>query len=99
MKKQEFTDDPRYRIAAKEAWMAIALFLLNFCWWYAFAFWLGDQPPQEYSYVLGFPAWFFWSVIVGTAVFCAMAYIMVKYFYSDMPLGPDPSDSAADEGR
>jgi uncharacterized membrane protein YhdT len=96
---QEFTEDPRYRVAAKEAWMAITLFLLNFCWWFVFAYGLGDQPPFEYSYVFGFPAWFFWSVIVGSALFCALAYIMVRYFYTDMPLGPDPNGSAADERR
>lgn len=99
MKDPEFTEDPRYRIAAKEAWMAIFLFLLNFGWWFAFAYGLGAQPPQEYSYILGFPAWFFWSVIVGTIVFCVLAYIMVRFFYTDMPLGADPYESANEERR
>lgn len=98
MKEQEFTEDPRYRIAAKEAWMSIGLFLLNFCWWFAFAYGMGDQPPQDYTYIVGFPAWFFWSVIAGTVLFSLLAFIMVKYFFTDMPLGADHS-SSADERR
>ena len=99
MKDQEFTEDPRYRIAAKEAWMAIFLFLLNFAWWFAFAYGLGSQPPQEYSYIFGFPAWFFWSVIVGTIVFSVLAYVMVRFFYTDMPLAADPYETASEERR
>jgi uncharacterized membrane protein YhdT len=99
MKSQEFTEDPRYRVAAKEAWIAIAVFFLNFCWWFAFAYGLGAQSPQEYSYVFGFPAWFFWSVIIGAIVFCLAAFIMVRYFYTDMPLGPDPYESTEADRR
>lgn len=97
MKESEFREDPRYRIAAKEAWMSIGLFLLNFCWWYAFAFGMGSQEPQNYSYVLGFPAWFFWSVIAGTAVFSLLAFLMVQYYFTDMPLGAEENNFPDEE--
>lgn len=99
MKDQDFKEDPRYRIAAREAWMAVFVFLLNFLWWFAFAFGLGDQPPQNYTFIMGFPAWFFYSVILGLLVFCILVYIMVNYFYTDMPLGPTSIKAQIDDRR
>lgn len=86
MSSSIFKEDPRYKQANKEALMAIGLFVLNIIWWFVFAYGLGTGSPQEYSYVLGFPAWFFWSVIGGYVVFSFLTWIMVKYFYKDMPL-------------
>lgn len=84
--EQKFRDDPRYAQANKEALLAIALFFLNIIWWFAFAYGLGSGPPKEYNWVMGFPAWFFWSVIGGYVVFSFLTWVMVRFFYKDMPL-------------
>ena len=49
----------RYRIANREALMGIGLVIVNFAIWYGFAYGLGSGDPEKYTYVLGFPAWFF----------------------------------------
>jgi len=89
MQEDCFRDDPRYKQANKEALLAIGLFFLNVIWWFVFAYGLGSGPPSEYSYVMGFPAWFFWSCIGGFVVFSVLTWVMVTYFYVDMPLGAE----------
>jgi uncharacterized membrane protein YhdT len=82
MKKEK---DWRYRISDKEAIMGAILAVLNFIWWYAFAYGLGGRPVKEYTYILGFPAWFFYSCVVGFFVFTILVWVMVKFFYKDLP--------------
>jgi len=86
---EEFTEDPRYKQAEKEAKIGIALFLLNFGWWFAFAYGLGSKPVEDYTYIFGFPSWFFFSAILGYPVFAILTIIMVKKFFKDMPLEPE----------
>ena len=86
MESGKLREDPRYAQANKEALLAIGLFVLNVIWWFAFAYGLGSGSPTEYSYIMGFPAWFFWSVIGGYVVFSFLTWVMVKFFYKDMPL-------------
>jgi uncharacterized membrane protein YhdT len=77
--------DWRYRISNKEAIMGSVLALLNFIWWYAFAYGLGSRPIKEYTYLFGFPAWFFYSCIIGFILFTALVWLMVKFFFTEVP--------------
>ena len=86
MENDKLREDPRYAQANKEALLAMGLFALNIIWWFAFAYGLGSGSPKEYSYIMGFPAWFFWSVIAGYVVFSILTWVMVTFFYKDMPL-------------
>ncbi|MCT4607279.1 MAG: YhdT family protein [Marinisporobacter sp.] len=85
-KKEEFIEDPRYKQCNKEALMGIGLGILNLIWWYAFGYGLGSQAPEEYTYIMGLPMWFFMSCIVGGILFSSLAIIMVSKFFKDMPL-------------
>ncbi|MGI6096792.1 MAG: YhdT family protein [Dethiobacteria bacterium] len=85
-KERNFQEDPRYRQANKEALIGIAIFILNIIWWYVFAYGLGSGPPEDYSYICGFPAWFFWSVIVNYVIFSFLIWGAVSFFFKDMPL-------------
>ncbi|RPF54410.1 YhdT family protein [Aquisalibacillus elongatus] len=83
--------DRRFRIAHSEALIGVVLALINFLWWYGFAYGLGNKSPDEYSYILGFPAWFFWSCIIGFIVMVILVIVVVKFLLTDVPLD--------DEGR
>ncbi len=76
--------DPRFKIANREALVGIGLVLFNFIWWYGFAYGLGSQDVNEYNYVFGFPAWFFYSCIIGVTIMAILVFIMVKFFFVDV---------------
>ncbi len=81
-----FKEDPRFKQCNKEALYGVALGVLNLVWWYAFGYGLGSKPVEEYTYILGFPAWFFLSCILGTVVFVTLTFVMVDKGFKDMPL-------------
>lgn len=81
--------DWRYPIAHKEAWIGIALVIFHFAWWYGFAYGFGKQPVESYTFVFGFPAWFFYSCIIGFIVIILLVILLVKFFFVDIPLDSD----------
>jgi uncharacterized membrane protein YhdT len=85
MNDKHFQEDPRFRIANREALMGVGLAILNFIWWFAFAYGLGQKPPEEYTYIFGFPAWFFYSCIGGFILFSILVFVMVKLFFVEVP--------------
>jgi uncharacterized membrane protein YhdT len=84
--KRKFIEDPRYKQCNKEAIYGVILGLINMAWWYIFGYGLGSKPVEEYSYILGFPSWFFISSILGAVVFTILTFIMVNKLFVDMPL-------------
>lgn len=94
IKKEILLQDPRFAVAHREALYALVLALLYFVWWYLSAYGPGSLPVEEYSYIAGFPAWFFLSCIAGFVVFSILAFLMVALLFRDMPL-----DGPAGEGK
>ncbi|VVS95461.1 protein of unknown function duf997 [Desulfoluna spongiiphila] len=78
--------DRRFIQANKEAAIAVALSLAYFIWWYATAYGFGDRPVSEYAYVLGLPAWFFYSCVVGFLLFALLAALMVRFLFKEVSL-------------
>lgn len=81
-------------IARREALFSILLAFLYFGWWYITAYGLGSGPVDEYSYIAGFPAWFFFSCIAGFIVFSVLSFLMVKLFFTEIDL-----DSEVERGN
>lgn len=87
----EFEEDPRYRIAGREA-------LLCFGYWAVFtvgaviiAWLLGHRDPSQIGFIMGFPDWFFWSALAFVAVMAIpVPYLIVKLGFTDMDLEPEP---------
>ncbi|WP_077302883.1 YhdT family protein [Virgibacillus pantothenticus] len=75
MKKQDV------KIANREAWIGLGLVVFNFVWWFAFAYGLGNRQPDQYTYILGLPAWFFYSCVLGFIVMAILVTIVVKKFF------------------
>ena len=87
--------DPRFKIAHREAIIGCILAIINFAWWYGFAYGLGSKPPEQYTYILGFPAWIFFSLILGTLLMIVLVWIVVKYVLTDIPL--DDQENGVDD--
>ena len=84
MKKRESQQDKRFKIAHREALIGIILVLINFIWWYGFAYGLGSAKVEQYSYIFGLPAWFFYSCILGFIVMVILVIFTVKFLFKDV---------------
>ncbi|MBF4500720.1 YhdT family protein [Savagea sp. SN6] len=77
--------DQRFRIANREALIGVGLVIINFAIWFGFAYGLGSTDPENYTYVLGFPAWFFYSTMAGTVFMIALIIFVLKRYFKDVP--------------
>ncbi|GAA0603716.1 YhdT family protein [Virgibacillus siamensis] len=78
-------DDHRFKIANREALIGVGLVIFNFVWWFAFAYGMGGKDPSEYTYILGLPAWFFYSCVLGFIVMVILVTIVVKKWFTEIP--------------
>ena len=88
--------DRRFRQANFEALCSVALALLFFVWWYAFAYGLGEGDPSQYRYVFGLPEWFFYSSVAGPVLFCFLACLMVTFLFKNVSLTPHEDERRED---
>ncbi|MCM3490110.1 YhdT family protein [Alkalihalophilus marmarensis] len=85
--------DPRFKITHREALIGLILVIINFAWWYGFAYGLGSKPVSEYTYIFGLPAWFFYSCVVGFLVMVVLVIIAVKGFFKEVPFEDEEGES------
>ena len=94
MKKNLEKQDYRFKIANREALIGVALAVFNFIWWFAFAYGLGSGSPEDYTYVFGLPAWFFYSCVVGFVVMVILVVVVVKFWFVDVPFDEDGGEQS-----
>ncbi|WP_042353997.1 YhdT family protein [Bacillus rubiinfantis] len=85
MNKHFSQKDKRFKIAHREALIGVGLVIFNFTWWYGFAYGLGSKKVEEYTYIWGLPAWFFYSCIAGFIIMVLLVTLTVKFFFKDIP--------------
>ncbi len=78
--------DRRFKVANREALIGVGLALFNFIWWFGFAYGLGDRTPEDYTYVMGLPSWFFYSCVVGFLIMVLLVILVVKFLFTEVPL-------------
>lgn len=84
--------DPRFKIANKEAWIGVVLVVINFVWWFGFAYGMGTGSVKSYSYVFGLPAWFFYSCVGGFLLMVLLVTLVVKFVLKDVPFEDEGGD-------
>lgn len=85
MKQKNKNNDDRFKIANKEALIGVGLVIINFIWWYGFAYGLGSDPIDQYGYVFGLPAWFFYSCVIGFLLMVVLVVMAVKLLFKEVP--------------
>ncbi|OAT83868.1 sodium:pantothenate symporter [Bacillus sp. MKU004] len=85
-------EDKRFHIAHREAIIGVVLAVINFLWWYGFAFGLGGGPVSEYDWILGMPAWFFYSCIAGFLLMVILVIFVVRYMLTDIPFDDEEEE-------
>ncbi|SDY07385.1 Uncharacterized membrane protein YhdT [Evansella caseinilytica] len=84
--------DARFKVANREALIGVGLVVVNFIWWYGFAYGLGSKPVEEYRYVFGLPAWFFYSCVLGLFVMIALVTIIVNSCLREVPFDEEEEE-------
>lgn len=85
MKKTIEPQDKRFKVAHREALIGVILVIINFIIWYGCAYGLGSKKVEDYTYVFGLPAWFFYSCIAGSIVMMLLVIFTVKYLFKEVP--------------
>ncbi|RNA66865.1 YhdT family protein [Alteribacter keqinensis] len=85
--------DPRFKIANREALIGVALVVINFVWWFGFAYGLGSAPVEEYTFIFGMPAWFVFSCIGGFLLMVALVIFVLKVFFKDVSFDEEEHNS------
>lgn len=96
--ENDFEEDPRYGVATREMWIAVAYWVVYTVAVTGVAWSIGHgKPASEVKFIAGFPDWFFWSAGVTTLIFCIVPYFITKYLFVDCSLSPDPSEDVTAE--
>lgn len=91
-----FIEDPRYKVCEREAWYGVVLGIVNLLIWAVAGYGLGSAPVESYSYIMGFPSWFFISCIANSVFAIVATVYIVKRKMRDMPLDPMTEEEAAE---
>jgi uncharacterized membrane protein YhdT len=96
----DFEEDPRYAQANREAlwalgyWLAFTVAVTGLAWVLGYG-----TPAAELEFVLGFPTWFFWSVLVTSVIFSAVPPFIIRRYFVDVPLTRDGEPETTPDGR
>lgn len=76
LKEYGIKEDPRFVQARKESKRILYFVIFEFIWVYIFGYIGTKTDPNEYSYILGFPSWFFWAFAGAGIIFPIIAIIL-----------------------
>ena len=87
----------QYKQSNSEAWLTSCIYIFYSIWWWLFAYVICNGNVLTYSYILGFPCWFFVSCLIGFPLLCCILWFIIHYFFKEVPLDTqiqnyDPND-------
>lgn len=96
---ENFDEDPRYRLSAKGAALFAVVYLVVGAVSLILGFTLGTGPEAGATYVLGFPTWVFWTLIVWQLAVVVIIFVLVRFtpFFRDIALTESDEAEATDE--
>jgi hypothetical protein len=87
-------EDPVLRSSRREAvlvlliWLGACVYTVGYC--YAFGY---RREVESIEYVLGFPDWVFWGIIVPWSVCTALCFVLTYFVMTDDDLGREQAES------
>lgn len=90
----DFEVDQRYAIANREAlwgvgyWLLFTIVVSGIAWLLG-----GNRDAGDVGFVLGFPAWFFWSCLVATTLLSLLPIWIVRRHFTEVSLTADGDES------
>ncbi len=90
-------EDPAVWTARREALVVLLIFLGALIYTVTFCYLRGyDRPPETLTFILGFPDWVFWGIVVPWGVCVVLSYWFGHTFMRDSNLGYDSDPEAGD---
>ena len=95
----ESAEDPVLKSGRREMLVAAAIWLAALVWTCGYCGLYGYRlKPEELKFVLGFPDWIFWGVVLPWALCVLISGGFAFFFMQDVDLGdtdeaPQPSES------
>lgn len=87
--------DHFFRQSNREAKITLVIYGVFFVWWYVCAYVLGSGDPAQYSFICGFPVWFFLSCIVGYLCFSLLLWLVLRKLFRPLDLEEKQEESAS----
>lgn len=86
-------EDPVVRSARREALMVLAIWLAAFAYTAGYCLRFGyGREVGDLTFVLGFPDWVFWGIVVPWVVCLAISWWFAYCFMTDEDLGEEAAD-------
>jgi hypothetical protein len=93
------TEDPALRQARREAafvlllWAGALTYTVVYCTRYGY-----DRSLDSLTFVLGFPDWVFWGIVVPWALCLVVSCLFAAFFMRDEDLGEDAGEACDETG-
>lgn len=78
--KKDIDVDPRFKVCLKELFISFGVFVVFAAVMLFVVFVVGGGDPQQYTYILGMPAWYFWVFVVCAVTAVVVSIILDKFF-------------------
>src|SRR5699024_5892838 len=78
-------EDKRFVQAKKEALKVLILVAVETIWVFGFSYWGSKEDPSNYTYIWGFPVWYFWTFL-GAAILFPVVGMLLGIFTKDCDL-------------
>jgi hypothetical protein len=86
-------EDPVLTSARREALLVFAIWLAACVWSVGVCYRFGyGRDAASLTYVLGFPDWVFWGVVVPWTVCTGLCYLMAYHVITDEHLGEEQAE-------
>jgi hypothetical protein len=86
-------EDPAVTSARREAAVVAAIFTTAMCYTVLVSYWLGyHRAPGNLTYILGFPDWVFWGIVLPWIVCLGLSIWFGNAFVQDSDLGEAEED-------
>lgn len=89
-------EDPRFKQARIEAKRIFLLVIIETIWVFGFGYWGTTMDASQYTFIFGFPAWYFWAFL-GAGIIFPIASIILGLLIKDCDLKDKPFVSQEDQ--
>jgi hypothetical protein len=91
-------EDPVLISSRREAVLVLAIWLVACVSTIGICYWLGyDRDAATLRFVLGFPDWIFWGIVVPWSVCTGLCFIVPRFVIRDEDLGEEQTEESLDK--